>query len=149
MSFADVRAGIHANLRAHTGVRNIIGGMPLNIHATPAFVTEFEGGTRQGQTGAFHWRFLVHAILEDQVQDIAESAIDTMVIAAYTALSPKLNDSAGRPRSTLGGAANHCWFEDVRSGSQNDGFITFGTAPNEKTYRHIAFVVVVKTHEEF
>lgn len=148
MSFPDIRAGLHANLRLYTGVTNIIGGMPTSIQRAPAFVTQFEGGTRVGNTNVFHWRFLVRAIMEHQVNDLAESAIDDMLPLVFQALSPKLLDGAGRQRSRLGGAAETCWFEEVRSGDV-DGYLTFGGGDAAKTYRHIAFYLVVKTQEVY
>lgn len=148
MSFPDIRAGLHTNLRLYTGVTNIIGGMPTSIQRAPAFVTQFEGGTRVGQTNVFHWRFMVHAIMEHQVNDLAESAVDDMVPLVHQALSPKLLDASNRPRSTLGGVAATCWFEDVRSGDV-DGYITFGGGDTAKVYRRIAFVLMVKTQEVY
>jgi hypothetical protein len=148
VSFASVRAGLHANFRAYTGVSNIIGGMPSSIQYGRAIVTEFEGGTRVGQTNVFHWRFTVRVIVDHQINDIAESEIDTMVPLVHQAVSPKLLDSGGRPRSTLGGAASMCWFEEVRSG-QSDGYITFGSGDGAKEYRQIVFVVMVKTQEAY
>lgn len=148
MAFPAIRSGIHAHLRTYTGVTNILGGMPTAIHRAPAWVTQFEGGTRVGQTNVFHWRFLLHAILDHQANDIAESAIDAMVPLAHQAFSPKLNDATGHPRATLGGAASMCWFEDVRSGDA-DGYITFGSGETAKLYRHIGFVLMVKTQEVY
>lgn len=148
MAFPDVRAGIHANLRAYTGVKNIIGGMPTNIHTTPAWVTQFESGTRIGQTKNFFWRFRLHAIMDHQVNDLAETEIDTMIPLACTAFSSKLDDSSGHPRATLGGVARVCWFEDVRSGD-TDGYMTFGSGDSAKVYRHISFVLVIETTEAY
>jgi hypothetical protein len=148
MSFVDVRAGMHTRLRSISGVRNVIGGMPTGIHATPAFVTQYVDGARQGQTNVFHWRFDIHAILEQQANDIAESAIDEMVDAVVAAFSPRLTDSNGHRRATLGGVANMSWFERMASGD-TDGYITFGSGESAKVYRHIGFTLVVKTHEEY
>jgi hypothetical protein len=148
MSFPSVRAGIHANLRAYTDVTNVLGGMPTMLHRAPALITQFEGGTRVGQTNVFHWRFMLHAVMDQTANDIAESEIDEMVVAVHEALSPKLLDAGGRYRSQLGGAANTCWFEDVRSG-EGDGYISFGEGERTKTYRRIAFVLVVKTMEAY
>lgn len=148
MAFPGVRTAIHANLRAYTPVTNIIGGMPNTIQYAPAIVTQFQGGTRVGQTNVFHWRFVLHAILEQQANDIAESAIDEMVPLVTAALSPKLKDTGGHYRAQLGGAANTCWFEDVRSGD-TDGYITFGSGDSSKLYRHILFVLMVKTQEAY
>lgn len=148
MSFPLVRTGIHANLRAYTDVDNIMGGMPNTIQRAPAWVTQFQGGTRVGQTNVFHWRFVLHAILENQINDIAESSIDTIIPKAMQAFSPKLMDGSAHPRATLGGAANTCWFEDVRSGD-SDGYISFGSGESSKLYRHILFVLMVKTTEAY
>jgi hypothetical protein len=148
MAFVDIRAGIHANLRAYTGVTNILGGMPNSIQYAPAWVTQFLRMERIGHMSVFHAHFMLHAILENQINDIAESAIDTMIPLAYQALSPKLYDGGGNARSTLGGAAYNSWFEDVRSGD-TDGYITFGSGDTAKLYRHIAFTLVVKTHEDY
>lgn len=148
MSFVDVRSGIHARLRSVSGVRNVIGGMPTSIQHTPAFVTQYVDGTRIGQTNVFHWRFMVHAFLEQQVNDIAESAIDEMVDDVFAAFSPRLNDNDGHKRSTLGGAASTSWFEGAASGD-TDGYMTFGSGDSAKVYRRIGFTLVVKTHEEY
>lgn len=148
MPFATVRAGIHAHLRAFTDVTNIIGGMPTNIHRAPAFITQFEGGNRIGQTNYFNWRYLIHAVMDHQANDIAESEIDAMAAAVFPAFSPKLKDATQQFRAKLGGAAEMCWFEDVRSG-ESDGYITFGTGEGAKVYRRIAFVLMVKTLEAY
>lgn len=148
MSFPGVRPGIHANLRAYTGVKNIIGGMPTGIHTRPAIVTQFLNGQRIGQTGAFHWRFQIQIIDDHEGNDLAEAEIDTMIPLLYAAVSPKLNDSGGHPRAKLGGAAETCWFEDVRSGD-TDGYITFGQGTDAVTYRRIGAVLVVKTQEAY
>lgn len=148
MAFPGVRPGLHVNLRAYTGVKNIIGGMPTNIHTFPAIVTQFLSSQRIGNTNVFHTRFQLHVIAEHQANDIAESEIDTMIPLLYAAVSPKLNDTGGHPRAMLGGAASMCWFEDVRSGD-TDGYITFGSGDGAKTYRRIGAVLVVKTQEAY
>lgn len=148
MSFTDVRAGIHANLRNFTDVRNIIGGMPTELHFAPAFITVFQEAERIGQTSAFHWRFELHAAITRQANDIAESAIDEMAETLFQAFSIKLNDANGRPRAMLGGAAQNCWLERMASG-ETDGYITFGSGDSAKTYRHIGVVLVVKTMEAY
>lgn len=148
MGFLTVRAAIHTNLRAFTDVTNIIGGMPTSIHRAPAFITQFEGGNRIGQTSYFNWRYLITAVMDHQANDIAETEIDAMAAQVFPAFSPKLTDSGGHLRAKLGGAAEQCWFEDVRSGD-TDGYITFGSGESAKTYRRIAFVLMVKTVEVF
>lgn len=148
MAFNTVRAGIHANLRAYTDVDNVMGGMPNTIQRVPAWVTQFQSMNRVGQSMVFMSRWVLHAILEHQVNDIAESALDTIVPKAMAAFSTKLNDSGGRVRATLGGAAEMSWFEDVRSGD-TDGYITFGSGETSKVYRHILFVLMVKTFEVY
>lgn len=149
MSFPTVRAGLHANLRTYTGVKNILGGMPTAIHTTPAIITQFLSGELiNSSAGVYHWRFQLHVITDHQANDIAETEVDTMIPLLYQAISQKLNDSGGHRRATLGGAAAMCWFEDVRSGD-TDGYITFGSGDGEKKYRRIGLVAVVKTHEEY
>lgn len=144
MGLSDVRAGIHTNLRAFTTVTNIIAGMPTNIHTTPAIITQFSGCRRVGQTMYFEWRFLLHAVMDHQVNELGEGEVDEMAEPVIEAFSPKLTDTNGHFRSRLGGTAQDCWFEDIRSGDA-DGYIPFG----EKTYRRIAFALVVKTHEVY
>lgn len=148
MSFPDLRAAIHLHLRTYTGVTNIMGGMPTAIHRAPAWVTQFESIERIGQMGVFHARFRLHAVMEHQVNDLAESEIDSMIPLALAAFSPRLNDSGGRPRAKLGGAAETCWFESVTSGDA-DGYLVFGSGDSAKTYRHIGLVLVVKTQEAY
>lgn len=148
MSFPTVRTGIHTNFRAYTGIRNIIGGMPSSIHFTPALITQFQRGERIGQTNVFYWYFLIHVVLENQVNDIAESEIDAYVPLVFEAVSPRLTDADGRYRSQLGGAANTCWFEEVKSGD-TDGYITFGQGDAVKTYRRVGLALVAKTMEAF
>lgn len=148
MAFPGVRPGIHANLRAYTGVRNIIGGMPTNIHTTPAWITQFEWMKRIGQTGAFHCRFRLRYVTDHQVNDLAETEIDTMIPLVFAAFSPRLNDGDGHPRAKLGGAAETSWFEDVLSGD-SDGYITFGQGDGVKTYRQISVVLMVKIQEAY
>ncbi len=147
MSFLAVRAGIHARLLTIPNVSVVIAGMPDSIHAVPPlFITQFQSGQRSGQTSAFHWRFLLHAVISNQANTLGEQEVDAMVDAVYAAFSPKLNDSAGRNRATLGGVAAQCFFEDVRSG-ETDGYLVLGTPPN--VFRRIGFVLVVKTLEAY
>lgn len=148
MSLTTIRAGIHTGLRTYTGVTNIIAGMPDVLHLAPAFITQFEGARRVGQTTYFEWRFLITAVLESHALELSESTIDEMVAPVFEAFSPKLTDAAGHFRSQLGGAANTCWFDEIRSG-EGDGYISFGSGEAERRYRRIAFPMVVKTHEEY
>lgn len=148
MSLVAIRAGIHANLRAYTTVTNIIGGMPTSIQRAPAFITQFEGGNRIGSTNVYHWRFMINAVMDHQVNDIAESEIDAMADMVVPAFSIKLDGLGNRPRGCLGGVANMSWFEDIRSGDA-DGYITFGQGDGAKVYRRIAFVLMVKTQEVY
>lgn len=144
MGLVAVRAGIHTNLRAFTTVKNIIAGMPTSIHTTPAIITQFSGCRRVGETMYFEWRFLLHAIMDHQVNELGESEVDEMAEPVIAAFSSKLTDSGGHFRCMLGGAAKGCRFEDIRSG-ETDGYLPFG----DKTYRRIAFDLLVKTHEVY
>lgn len=146
--FSALRPAIHANLRAYTGVKNVMGGMPNTIQNVPAFVTQFQSMNRIGSSRIFFGRWVLHAILENQINDLAESAIDTMVPLVFEAFSIKQKDASGYYRATLGGNAETCLFEDVRSGD-TDGYITFGSGDSAKLYRHILFVLMVKTFEEY
>lgn len=147
MSFLAVRAAIKTRLLTISGVEVVVPGMPNAIHAVPPlFISEYQSGDRVGESAAFLWRFGLHAIISLEANAIAEDEIDAMVDAAFAAFSPKLNDSNGRPRSTLGGAAKNSWFEAARSG-ETDGYITFGNPP--VVYRRIGFVLVVKTMEVY
>lgn len=147
MSFLAVRAGIRTRLLTISGVEVVVSGMPGAIHAVPPlFITEFQSGQRVGESQAFLWRFMLHAIISHEANTVAEDEIDAMVDATFAAFSPKINDASARPCATLGGAAKNCWFEDVRSG-ETDGYITFGNPP--ATYRRIGMVLVVKTMEAY
>lgn len=149
MSFIQVRAGIHTRLLTISGITTVISGMPKVVHAVPPlFISEFVSGQRLGQTNSFHWRFLLHAVISHQANTIAEDEIDALVDATYAAFSPKLNDAAGHNRARLGGVAEQCFFEDVRSG-ETDGYISFGQGDQVQTFRHIGMTLVVKTMEAY
>ena len=147
MSFLAVRAGIRTRLLTISGITVVISGVPTSIQAVPPlFFTEFVSGQRLGQTNSFHWRLMLHAVISHQANSIAEDEIDALVDATYAAFSPKLTDGAGQYRARLGGVAEQCFFEDVRSG-ETDGYISFGEKP--VLYRHIGMTLVVKTMEAY
>lgn len=148
MPLAGTRPAIHTHLRTYTGITNIISGMPTTIQRAPAWITQFEGGNRVGQTNYFNWRYLLTAVIDHQGNTVAEDEIDEMVAQVFPAFSPKLKDGAGHFRAKLGGEAETCWFEDVRSGDA-DGYISFGEGQHTKVYRRIACVLMVKTLEAY
>jgi hypothetical protein len=148
MSAEDVYIGIATQLRTYTGVRNIIEGWPTDVHTTEAFVVEFLGGNRVGATNVMHWRWLLHALVRKQVNNLSEGATYRMVDTVMAAFSPRLTDTAGHNRAKLGGHAQTCWFEDVRTG-EGDGEAAFGGGDSPTIFRRIGFTLVVKTHEEF
>jgi hypothetical protein len=146
MSFLAVRAAINTRLRTITGIKAVVSGMPESIQNPPLFITQFESGVRVGQTNAHNWRFMLHCIIQNQGNQVGEDAIDGFVDATMQAFSIKLLDGNGQNRARLGGVAEQCWFEDVRSGD-SDGYINFGNPA--VLYRRIAFVLMVKTLEAY
>lgn len=147
MSFTQVRAAIKTRLLTIDGITTVISGMPNTIQGIPPlFITEFQSGIRAGQSPAFYWRFMIHAVISNQANTVAEDEIDDLVDATMRAFSSKLNDVNGRPLAMLGGVANMCEFEDVRSG-ETDGYISFGNPP--VLFRRIGFLLKVKTLEDY